>query len=274
MPLSGLLLGSRLILGHYKAVALLFCFIRLEAYICLKLGWSLIMKIYGIITGDIVSSREIEAQIRERLFDDIGLLLKELRKEWINSYETYRGDSLQCEAKTPELALRVALIIRCFLRAYFPDELKPKAQKKGKKAAATKGYFATNFDVRLGIGIAQVDFIKKNKITTSDGEAFRLSGEALDNLAQATQRLAVKTCNASFNEQIEAPVMLLDALIQKWTQNQAELVLHKLQDKKEDEIAAILKISQSAVNQRTKTAQWPAIEKLVLYFEKTVKTIQ
>lgn len=233
------------------------------------------MKIHGIITGDIVSSREIEAPIRERLFDDIGLLLKELRKQWINSYETYRGDSLQCEVKSPEFALRVALIIRSFFRAYLPDELKPKIPfKKGKKAIATKGYFATNFDVRLGIGIGTVDFIKKNKITSSDGQAFRLSGEALDNLMQATQRLAVKTFNSAFNEQIEPPVLLLDALIQKWTQNQAELVLYKLQDKKEDEIAARLKITQSAVNQRTKTAQWLAVEKLVLYFEKTVKTIQ
>ncbi|MBC7828073.1 MAG: hypothetical protein H7122_10020 [Chitinophagaceae bacterium] len=233
------------------------------------------MTIHGIITGDIVSSREIEAVIREKLFDDIGLLLKELKKQWINSYETYRGDSLQCEVKHPEFALRVALIIRCFFRAYFPDELKPKTVvKKGNMAVPTKGYFATNFDVRLGIGIGTVDFIKKNKITSSDGEAFRLSGEALDSLGQGTQRLAVKTFNPALNEQMEASVLLLDALIQKWTQNQAELVLYKLQDRKEDEIAATLKITQSAVNQRTKTAQWMAIEKLILYFEKTVKNIQ
>lgn len=232
------------------------------------------MVIYGIITGDIVSSRDIDIPIREKLFDDIGLLLKDLKKHWINSYETYRGDSLQCETKAPEHALRVALIIRCFFRAYFPDELKPKALKKGNKAVATKGYFATNFDVRLGIGIGTVDFIKKNKITSSDGEAFRLSGEALDSLRQGTQRMALRTFNAELNEQIEASILLLDALIQKWTQNQSELVLYKLQERKEDEIAAILNITQSAVNQRTKTAQWLAIEKLILYFEKTVKKIQ
>jgi SatD family (SatD) len=154
-----------------------------------------------------------------------------------------------------------------------PGELKSKmAATQGKKAGASKGYFATSFDVRLGIGIGSVDFIKKNKITTSDGEAFRLSGEALDQLAQGTQRLALRTFNAALNEQLEPSILLLDALIQKWTQNQAELVLYKLQDKKEEEIAARLKITQSAVNQRTKTAQWLAIEKLILYFEKTMKT--
>jgi hypothetical protein len=233
------------------------------------------MSIHGIITGDIVSSREIEASIREKLFEDIGLLLKVLENNWIDTYETYRGDSLQCEVRSPEYSLRVALIIRSFFRAYFPDELKPKVIfRKGDKAIASKGYFATNFDVRLGIGIGTVDFIKKNKITSSDGEAFRLSGEALDNLAQGTQRMALRTFNPSFNEQMEPPILLLDALIQKWTQNQAELVLYKLQDKKEEEIAGQLKITQSAVNQRTKTAQWLAIEKLILYFEKIAKTIQ
>lgn len=230
------------------------------------------MNLHGIITGDIVSSREIEIPVREKLFDDIGVLLKELKKQWINSSETYRGDSLQCEAKSPDLSLRAALIIRCFFRAYMPRDAKSKmASKHGKKAGASKGYFATNFDVRLGIGIGTVDFIKKNKITTSDGEAFRLSGEALDQLSQGTHRLALRTPNGALNEQLEPSILLLDALIQKWTQNQAELVLYKLQDKREEEIASRLKITQSAVNQRTKTAQWLAVEKLILYFEKLMK---
>jgi predicted transcriptional regulator len=47
--------------------------------------------------------------------------------------------------------------------------------------------------------------------------------------------------------------------------------LYKLQDIKEEEIATLLHISQSAVNQRTKTAQWHAIGKLIAYFEKTVQ---
>ncbi len=59
--------------------------------------------------------------------------------------------------------------------------------------------------------------------------------------------------------------------MQKWTQNQAELVYYKLQNKKEEEIAKLLRISQSAVNQRTKTAQWNAIEKLIIYFERVVQ---
>lgn len=102
--------------------------------------------------------------------------------------------------------------------------------------------------------MGQADFISPDKISSSDGEAFRLSGEALDKLQQGAQRLALSTSNSLFNEQIEPSILLVDALIGKWTQNQAEFVFYKLQHKKEEEIASLLNISQSAVNQRKKRA--------------------
>ena len=204
------------------------------------------------------------------MFESINALLKGLKKKWISEYETYRGDSLQCAATSPENALRIALMIRSFLKAYTPAT----GQKmiKRKKKSLIKGYFTTSFDIRLAIGIGKADFINKKKITSSDGEAFRLSGNTLDKLKQTTQKLAVKTYNKNFNQQTEPAILLLDGLIQKWTQNQAELVYYKLQNKKEDEISRLLGISQSAVNQRTKTAQWHAIEKLIEYFESTIQS--
>jgi len=229
------------------------------------------MAIHGIITGDIVASQKMPPKVRQKLFADIDIFLKDLKKKWVNNYETFRGDSLQCEVKSPEMALRVALMIRAFFKGYLSEEEMPKAQAN-RVEERTKGYFTTDFDIRLAVGIGEVDFIKKNKITSSDGEAFRLSGEALDNLKQESQRLMVKTFNKDFDEQLEPAILLLDALIQKWTLNGAELVLYLLQNKKEEEIAALLDISQSAVNQRKKNAQWFAIEKLIQYFEKTIKS--
>lgn len=229
------------------------------------------MAIHGIITGDIVASQSIKPKVRQKLFGDISVFLKELKKKWLNDYETFRGDSLQCEVKSPEMALRVSLMIRAFFKGYLSEEELPKAQAN-KVDERTKGYFTTGFDIRLAIGIGEVDFIKKNKITSSDGEAFRLSGEALDSLKQDAHRITVKTFNTEFDEQLEPAILLLDALIQKWTLNGAELVLYLLQNKKEEEIAGLLKISQSAVNQRKKNAQWFAIEKLIQYFEKTIQS--
>ena len=228
---------------------------------------------YGVITGDIVSSSSMEPSLREQLFGEVDELLSMMSKDYISHFETFRGDSLQCMVKSPTVALRSALIIRSFFRAYIPELRTSKTKAKKRQEKSSRGYFTTSFDIRLGIGIGPVDFIKKNKISSSDGEAFRLSGEGLDELMQGTQRLALNTINKDFNEMMEPSILLVDGIIQKWTQNQAELVLHKLQQRKEEEIASLLKISQSAVNQRSKTAQWPAIEKLILYFEKAVNTL-
>ncbi|WP_018612108.1 hypothetical protein [Segetibacter koreensis] len=223
----------------------------------------------AIITGDIVSSQNIEPVHREQLFKKLDVFLKSLKNNYLSSYETFRGDSLQCKTIVPELALRTAILIRAFFRAYIPENTKSVINKKNKK-----GYFSTKYDIRLAIGIGEVDFIDEKKISSSDGQAFRLSGEGLDSLKNTSQHLLVKTADHNFDEQIEPAVLLVDALIQKWTQNQAILVLYKLQQMKEDEIAAQLQISQSAVTQRKKTAEWYAVEKLVTYFEKTIHNWQ
>ena len=229
------------------------------------------MPIHGIITGDIVASQKMKPKVRQKLFEDISVFLKELKKKWISSYETFRGDSLQCEVKSPEMVLRVALIIRAFFKAYLSEEEMPKIQAS-RVEERVKGYFSTDFDIRLAVGIGEVDFIRKNKLTASDGQAFRLSGEALDNLKEEPHRMMVKTFKKEFDESLEPAILLLDALIQKWTLNGAELVLYLLQNKKEEEIASLLDISQSSVNQRKKNAQWFAIEKLIQYFERTVQS--
>jgi hypothetical protein len=211
-----------------------------------------------------VSSQAIPPQLRRKIFEATDSYLKNLQKEWITSYETFRGDSFQCQCKSPELALRVVLIIRAFFKSYTPEHTGI--------TTSSKGYFATEFDIRVAAGIGPVDFINKNKIATSDGQAFRLSGEALDQLKQQPYRMAIKTGKEDIDRQLEPSILLLDAVIQKWTQNGAEIILYSLQNKKEDEIAAILKISQSAVNQRKKNAQWFAIERLIQYFESTVQS--
>jgi hypothetical protein len=227
------------------------------------------MSIHGIITGDLVGSRKVEPAVREKLFADIDHFMQQMTGEWIKNYETYRGDSLQCAATTAKLSLRLAIMLRAFLRSYIPpvEETKLKEKDQG-----SKGYFSTEYDIRLGIGIGEAEFLNDTRITASDGDAFRFSGEALESLSAGSQRMALRSFNNDFDEQSEPAIMLADALIQKWTQNQAELVLYKLQDKKEEEIATSLNISQSAVNQRTKTAQWHAVEKLITHFEKTVES--
>ena len=79
----------------------------------------------------------------------------------------------------------------------------------------------------------------------------------LDKLKQNGQRLAIKTCNKNFDQPKEPAILLLDGIIQKWTQNQAELVYYKLQNKKEDEIAKLAR--NKSVSGQSKNKNSPMV---------------
>lgn len=85
--------------------------------------------------------------------------------------EMYRGDSFQVVVDNPELALSVAIALRAKLKASTPDK-------------------SEVWDARLSLGIGDVSFASGN-ILTSDGEAFRLSGRAFDNIGK--KRLCIST---------------------------------------------------------------------------------
>lgn len=208
----------------------------------------------GVITADIVASRDLSPKKREALYADVKASLQALKKEgWIASYELYRGDSLQCVAAHPEQALRVALIIRSFFKAY-----------NGGEETDSK------YDVRIAAGVGGVDFYSKTDLAHSDGEAFRLSGEGLDSLRDVPWRLALRTGDAALTESLAPAVLLLDAVLQKWTANGAEAVFYRLKDLKEEAISRKVGVSQPAINQRLKAAQWYAVDALLQYFEKTI----
>ncbi|MEO5995615.1 MAG: hypothetical protein ABIN89_02860 [Chitinophagaceae bacterium] len=230
------------------------------------------MNITGVITGDIVASRKLPGKSRERLYSDLRKFLATLKtKGLLTAYEMFRGDSIQCIVKNKEQSLRAALMIRAWLKSYaVRTSAAKKKQVRNKKTGVVMPLIGKQ-DIRLSIGIGGVDFVKKNSLAHSDGEAFHLSGIGLDSLKTTTGKIILETADTTFNEAIEPSMLLLDAVLQKWTSNQAEIILFKLKNYKEEQIAREIGISQSAVNQRTKTSQWSAIEKLLSWFEKTIK---
>ncbi len=217
------------------------------------------MKNYAVITGDLVSSRKIDPKIREELYTAIDDFAKQLKKQWLHQYDRFRGDSLQCTAASIPAALQAALLIRSFVMADVPPGKK--------KKPASKGYSSTQFDIRIAIGTGNIDFINEKNLSGSDGDAFARSGEALDSLKNKSERFILRTGDDDLDATWETIAMLLDIVMQKWTQNGAELVLQKLLGKSDDDIAQLFSISLSAVTQRKKSAQWHAIHKTILYFE-------
>ena len=217
------------------------------------------MRYIAVITADVVASRNILPKHRTKLYTDLETFIAQLQTtKIIAQYEFSRGDSFQCITQKKEHTLKTALLIRCFIICYnYP------------RSTATY-----NQDIRMGIGIGKVDFLKKTSLAHSDGEAFHLSGGGLDSLKKMAYNLDVKTYNQAFNQSIEPSILLLDALIQAWTTNQAQTIFYLLQDFTEEQIAHKLKISQSAVNQRKKAANWYAVQNLLYYFENSITNIK
>lgn len=203
---------------------------------------------YAVVTGDIVESSQFKGEQKDALneslktaFDEIKRLFKQ--GDSSPQFNIFRGDSFQGLFVNAENALEAAIFIRAMLRKNQPDEVK------------------SNWDARIAIGTGTVDYLPEN-ITEGDGQAYQNSGPVLDNL-KGDFRCAVKTPVNDVNNEFEALSALLDAVIAKWTPNQAETVVMLLQGLTPKQMSEKLDISQAAIHYRIKGAGWFAVEALL-----------
>lgn len=205
---------------------------------------------YAIITGDIIASSKLSPSNRLTFITSFEGFLKQLDKEFNSRSEVYRGDSFQLSVSDISQALRMALICKMFVRSFLFE-------------ASIASY---PLDARIAIGIGKVDILGK-KLGVSAGEAFEASGKLLDGMKSKKLGIAVNT-NDSFQLELETSFYLLDTIISRTTALQCEVIFHKLFERTEHEIAGLLKIKQSAVNQRSRHGDWNAIAMLLKRFEK------
>lgn len=72
------------------------------------------------------------------------------------------------------------------------------------------------------------------------------------------------------NEELKTECVLANALINRWTVQQAEAILLLLEGLTQDQIASKMNISQSAVNQRIKASNYSAIKVFLQRYEDLV----
>lgn len=207
-------------------------------------------KFYTVMTGDLVSSSTKERKsLLMELKRALDTFITKKTALPISGYELYRGDSFQGVIDEPEEALKKVLQIRTYL-------------KKSSKNPDS--------DARIAIGIGTIDY-PANSIAESDGEAFRNSGPVLDEMKNE-MKIKLKTPWKVVNEEMEVQLVLADAIISRWSASQAEVISKSLEGHKQTEIASSLGISQSAVNQRLKAANWEAIEQLIERYHYLIQT--
>ncbi|MCT1532608.1 MULTISPECIES: hypothetical protein [Sphingobacterium] len=197
------------------------------------------MKYHVILTGDVIHSRSYEASEWLPKFER-GI------KRYAKSYDIFRGDSFQAEVSLED----------CFKALFY---LKAEMRQ------------FEGMDVRIGVGVGQVDFIDKD-IKKSTGEAFILSGESLDSLTK--ESLEFRSQWKELDECINLILTLSTRLTDQWTANMAETVQAAMDNPKanQTELTRITgKKHQSQVSTELGKANYTKINQVIDYCTKELK---
>lgn len=213
----------------------------------------------AVITADLIDSSRLLENLLERTLDVLKSEFEQIKKMYGKDkvdFKIYRGDSIQGIIKRPEDSLHLVLQLKTAIN---------RLQQKEQVARA----HATQVDFKVAIGIGSQE-LEREAIAESNGQAFQFSGRTLDEMKNESRRTGLTTFHEDVNEEFRTSLLLLDTITEKWSTASAEVVYYSLKGLKEKEIAAILKISQSAVNQRKKAAGWEAVALLLERYKEVI----
>ena len=210
---------------------------------------------YAAISADIVASTSLS---RETLVE-LTTGVKQVLATATASYQGFwgrlvKGDSIECVMSRPQDALRVALLLKSFIKSFMPSD--GIADSKFKQ-----------FGLRLAIGIGQMRIIDKD-LDIMDGEAIYLSGRTLADMQDKTaDSLQIVMKHDVSGGALSVIAILLNQIINKATRRQCETLFHKLQCKYDAEVAQRMHISRSGANNNLRNLGWDAIERSFKYYE-------
>lgn len=226
----------------------------------------------AIVSGDIIASTSLNNIDRQKLGNSLKTLIIELGEKYqVYSRLTEGNDYIDCYVPNTSDALRVMLIIKCFVKS-IPINLKDKEYKKDKRIK----FFVTH-GIRLAMGIGALSRLDQEQ-GIIDGEAIYFSGRLISESRTYNKEkviikntLFLKTTNKDFDDEIAPLLSLLDVLISQNTAKQCKVLYLKLIGNTESEIEGVLKKKQSTINEHSTGAGWIAVEKAVKRFEEVVK---
>ncbi len=225
---------------------------------------------YATISADVISYTLLPEEVKRKLESGIKKLLKELSQKY-SKFSFYgrlvQGDYIECALKSPKHALRIALLLKTFVKSF--------EYNNRKKAGNQLKYFKEH-GLRLAVAVAPLDRLDPEK-GIIDGEAIYLSGRTIKNFSTSDkQKIVIKNtlffCSGekSMQEQFDTIFSLLDTIISRCSAKQSEIIYYKLLDFSEKEISQKLGKNQSTISQHSTAAGWLSIEKAVNYYENTI----
>ena len=212
----------------------------------------------AVLTADLIDSSHYDkkalAVIIKSLQTEFDLITNESNQQ--AHFSLFRGDSFQGIIKDPAQALTIALRLKATVA---------KAQLDNSKSKAMMPLG----NVRIAIGIGEGEYAP-NDILTSNGEAFKLSGQSLDGMKKQQKKMSFRSPNNDLNQEFLVSFAFLDSATDRWSVASSEVTYYLLKGLKEQQIADILDRSQAAINLRKKAASWDEINLLLKRFNTVI----
>lgn len=209
---------------------------------------------YAVLTGDIIKSGRLSRakleSVRSSLLANAGVIKGWRRGLVKGKPEFFRGDAWQLLLTDPGMAMRCAVFLRASLRS---------------------GGLA---DSRIAIGLGEAEKISTTRVSLSTGQAFILSGHALDKMTgYYSLEVAAAKSVGPLAEWLALAGHLCDSLIQQWTERQAQIVRIAVHpdNPSHEQIARKIRpaVTKQAVSKALKGANWHVVREAVRRFEQT-----
>ncbi|SDE32903.1 hypothetical protein [Niabella drilacis] len=199
----------------------------------------------AIITGDIIRSETTDPK------EWMPLLKSFLKKQGRApaDWEIYRGDAFQLKLP-PADALFKSMLLKSMIKQQ------------------------ANLDVRLSIGLGDLSY-ETGRITESNGTAFVRSGRKFDSMKEEKTTLSLATGDEKADITLNLIARFASLVIDSWSPAAAEVVQLFLEKPEwnQQQIAAQLKINQSAVSQSRKRAQLDLLMDFNKFYQTTITSL-
>lgn len=202
----------------------------------------------SVITGDIVNSTQLEASQEKKLLRLLQTIFSD------HKHEFFRGDSFQAYVKDSTQSLRLALLCRTAAIGLLPEQSPPVS------------------DVRLSIGIGSVESPIRS-LATAKGEAFLLSGRALDAMEKTEGRLTIVTADKMAGHALSVMSDYINSIYRQMTPKQAEVIFELLKGFSQQHVAEKLNRSKSTISQHVTAGRWDEIENILNKFQHIVQLV-
>ncbi len=213
-------------------------------------------RVYATLSADIVDSTSLSAEdtvkLKESLEGFFPVMQLFCDKAW---GRVTRGDSVECVIPDVAQSLRIALLLKCYVKTLNFDSASRAMKKKG---------------IRVVIGLGSLRINDKNN-GIIDGEAIYNSGRELDKLS-GSDSITLSLVSSEMNVGgYSALCDILGFVVTRATSKQCQVLYRLLLGETQMQIAKILGLEQPTVNQHAAAVGWNAIQRALARYESEKK---